>query len=50
MQFDNCSFSFSKNFKNVVKCGADMFAGQHHLSQLKEELSVFLTDLEISNC
>lgn len=27
-----------------------MFAGQQHLSQFKEQLSVFLTELDISNC
>lgn len=27
-----------------------MFVGQQHLSQLKEQLSVFLTHLDISNC
>lgn len=49
MQLDNRISSFSKNFKNVVKWGADMFAGQQHLSQLKEQVSVFLTHLDLSN-
>lgn len=49
MQLSNSISSFSKNFKNVVKWGADMFAGQQHLSQLKEQVSVFLTHLGLSN-
>lgn len=50
MQFVIFSFSFSKNFNNSVKWGADMFVGQQNLSQLKEQLSVFLTDLDVPEC
>lgn len=51
MQFDICSFTFFKNFKNVVKWGADLFARQH-LSKLKEQLIYlfdWLEDLQLMN-